>query len=208
MLRLIVFELLIGQRLAFMTLWRRHGVSAALHISATVAVRLCCRNPFRSLPAARNAAERASRQQLAPALILFDVLRERGLSEQAAIAEVGAVVMVVAKAFLAYNIPKIPAAADLPPSPAQRLVKFRLLCRRFFNAQGHANAGSDHFSFTVHHCLFASYCRQLGYASLASVFCQADRAYFEQQQSHVIFARSQTLADGGSHCDFSFTLKP
>lgn len=208
MLRLIIFELLQGQRTALAILCRRHGVALGLAIAAEVTWRQWFSNPFQSLTSSSlTMQERCSRRQLAPALILYDVLTERGLTQEEAVHEVRLLVNEVATAFLKFSVPMVPKQAFMPEDENERLRLFKNTCARFFNAHGDVSLNGSHLSFQVDRCWFAEYCRQLGYQHLATVFCGADAQYFKRQQPNMIFARTTTLADGDDRCDFVFELK-
>lgn len=208
MLRLIIFELLQGQRTALAVLCRRHGVAQGLLIAFEVTRRQWFSNPFKHYSSASvTMQERCSRRQLAPALILYDVLMERGLTQEEAVQEVRLLVNEVATAFLKFSVPTVPTQERMPTDENERLRLFKNTCARFFNASGDVTLNGSHLSFQVDRCWFAEYCRQLGYQHLATIFCGADAQYFEQQQPNMVFARTTTLADGGEQCDFIFELK-
>ena len=208
MLRLIIFDVFYGQRLAFVTLVRRLGWQQATFVSVRVLWRLCFKHPFRGFNGrSLTSAEACSQRQLAPALVLYDVLVNCLDSEPRAREVVQAVVNAFAPAYLQFSIPQISAQRVVQQSSHQREQYFTAICRRFFNARGRILVRDERLEFRVHLCFFASYCRQLGYPQLAPVFCAADARYFVDQQPDVVFARTQTLANGDAVCDFSFQLK-
>ena len=208
MLRLFLFETLIGHRTAVWILIRRHGLGEGLKIALLVFLRQLFANPFARLrEKPKTLQEKCSRRQLAPALILYDVLVERGFSEAEARNEVRFLVKAVAMAFLKFSVPRVPNQALMPSDEKERLRLFKNTCGRFFNARGDIQLHGSQLSFYVDHCWFADYCRRLGYQRLAGIFCSADASYFESQQPNVVFARSKTLANGDEYCDFVFQLK-
>lgn len=96
--------------------------------------------------------------------------------------------------------------ADLPAKQKLRLLT--KITQRFFNANAELSLDEqDNFSFQVNHCHFAHYCKQLDYPQLASLFCSADKLFFDQYQEDVVFFRSQTLAGDNKPCDFRFSWK-
>ena len=209
MLRLFIFEMLVGHRTAVWLLVRRHGLRGGVAIALQVLVRQLAANPFSRLrEKPKSLQEKCSRRQLAPALILYDVLIERGFSKNDARNQVRLLVKAVAMAFLKFSVPLVPEQSRMPADEKERLRLFKNTCARFFNADGDVQLTGSRLSFFVDHCWFADYCRRLGYQQLAGIFCSADASYFESQQPNVVFARSKTLANGDEHCDFVFHIRP
>ena len=84
---------------------------------------------------------------------------------------------------------------------------FIKIVERFPNTFGTLSVDeNESYHFTVDACLFAAYCKQLGYENLGPIFCKADKMYFDQHQPNVKFNRVDTLAMNGKPCDFSFDL--
>ena len=64
---------------------------------------------------------------------------------------------------------------------------------------------SDVFDFNVTKCAYAEYYKALGEPELGYLFvCDMDRAMAEGLGSDLEFKRSQTIMQGGSHCDFRY----
>ena len=209
MLRLFIFEILVGHRTAVWLLICRHGLREGVTIALLVFLRQLFANPFARLrEKPKTLQEKCSRRQLAPALILYDVLIERGFSKNDARNQVRLLVKAVAMAFLKFSVPLVPEQSRMPADEKERLRLFKNTCARFFNADGDVQLTGSRLSFFVDHCWFADYCRRLGYQQLAGIFCSADASYFESQQPNVVFARSKTLANGDEHCDFVFHIRP
>lgn len=111
MLRLFIFDMLVGHRIAVGLLIRRHGLRGGVTIALRVFLRQLFANPFARLrEKPKTLRERCSRHQLAPALILYDVLIERGFSNHDAQDQVRLLVKTVAMAFLKFSVPLVPGA--------------------------------------------------------------------------------------------------
>ncbi len=64
---------------------------------------------------------------------------------------------------------------------------------------------SDAFDFNVTKCAYAEYYKALGDPELGYLFvCDMDKAMAEGLGSDLEFKRSQTIMQGGSHCDFRY----
>lgn len=209
LIRLYLFELLHGNRIAVTSLCKKHGLVETLKIVFSLKRRIWFNHPFKTINKknAPSYEEKASQQQLTPALVLYDVLKERGYSEEQALASIQLVVIDVATAFLKFNVPVIKISDYINNTQSKRMQVFHRITERFFNASGDlTNESGDTMCFRVNKCLFSQYSHQLGYANLASLFCSADRYFFEQHQPNIKFERTVTLADNHQPCDFSFTV--
>lgn len=209
MMRLYVFEFFQGNRIAIKALIKRFGLLRAVKIVLELKRRIWFKNPFAETNRCRVLleAERASQHQIAPAFVLYDILKEMGYDEEVILNDIQALVSEVATAFLKFNVPIITPSDYLQTEASGRMEKFRHITARFFNAAGElSSVKQDTFRFTVNRCLFAEYSRQLGYPQLAPIFCSADRLYFEQHQPHVTFSRNTTLAEHRKPCDFAFKV--
>jgi len=151
--------------------------------------------------------ERLSQKQILPAFALYDALIQKGYSTEESLALVETVVVGVANEFLKSTVPLIKVSDITKADLSHRKKLFTAIVDKFPNTFG--TLGVDHnesYHFTVNTCLFASYCKKLGYEQLASIFCKADRSFFENNQPLVNFSRSETLADQGEKCNFEFKL--
>jgi|GEM_PF-2896881 len=208
-IRLHAFELLHGNRIAVVQLSKKYGVKKALNIALRLKLIVLLNNPFKQLNQQRkpSAAEKASQHQIAPAFILYDLLRASGIPEEQAISDLQELIIVVATEFLKFNVPIIQQVDYLERNDQQRMHYFKKITDRFFNAQGKlSKSDNNQMIFTVNKCLFAQYSNQLGYSQLAKVFCSADKHFFDQHQPNIKFNRSITLAEHNMPCDFSFTI--
>ena len=67
---------------------------------------------------------------------------------------------------------------------------------------------TDAFDFNVTKCAYAELYKALGEPELGFLFvCDLDNAMAEGLGSDIDFKRSQTIIEGGTHCDFRFRLR-
>ena len=63
-------------------------------------------------------------------------------------------------------------------------------------------------SFNVTRCRYAEMYRELGMADLGGIFsCGRDGALSTGFNSRIKLARTQTIMEGASHCDFRYTIE-
>lgn len=168
-------------------------------------------DPFRGLaPREVSPGEKLTRAQLRPALILDSALREDlGVEPERSLQILRAVVSETGARFIEHNVP-CPSRAEWEALSAdeQRALRDHTAAR-FFNMTPRWLETSDAFmAFDVTHCHFASLARELGRPEVATVFCQADQLLFDDPtRSPLRLARTETLAEGGSRCDFRFSFR-
>ena len=64
---------------------------------------------------------------------------------------------------------------------------------------------SDSFQFNVTKCAYAEFYKALGEPELGFLFvCEMDNAIAEALGSDLEFKRSQTIMQGGTHCDYRY----
>jgi len=67
----------------------------------------------------------------------------------------------------------------------------------------------DHLDFDVTRCRYAEFYKELGLADLGYLLhCNRDHAMIVGFNPDVALTRTQTIMEGGSHCDFRFRKKP
>ncbi len=161
-------------------------------------------HPFKSLPPAVDEREAESREQLAGAVLLYMRLRETD-SRERALEVVAPVVEASAHVLLSENIGEIDWHALAEEEGRHRYIDERL--RRFPNTVYQIEEmGARRVRFTVSHCHFATLCKALGVPELSPVFCAVDASYFGGVETRVSLHRPETLASGGSQCDFNFSI--
>lgn len=178
------------------------GIRKTASLSARLALRQARGEPFASLPPADGDDERMSREQIGPAIVLFDELRRR-LGEEEALRVTRDVVIAATLAFLSETIGPLRRSDLEPLSQPDREAFVRALTGRFFNATVQMDGVSaDEVRFTVTACRFPSLCEEAGVPELAPVFCRGDEVYFGETQPDVALDRGRTLAEGGDACVF------
>lgn len=209
-LRLFLFDFLHGNRIGLTVLVEQHGLLRALELVTQLKWRLFWKNPFEQINKANPPNQKAllSQIQMAPLLVMYDLLKEKGYSEEVILKQLQELSDKVATGFLKFNIPVIEQSQyrNLAASEKSKLLK--KLTERFFNASAESRlSDDDNFTFTVNHCYFAQYAKELDRAQLGPLFCQADKLFFEQYQKDIKFIRTVTLAADNQSCDFAFQWK-
>ena len=209
-IQLLIFNTLIGNPKGFKLIVKQLGLAKGLSIVLKMQLNMLFNNPFhpmnQKIPPL-SWKERLSQKQILPAFALYDALIKKGYSKEKSVATVEAVVIGVANDFLKFTVPTIKESDLLKTNLSERKSMFSTIVDRFPNSFGTLKVDDDEsYHFTVNSCLFASYCKKLGYENLATIFCKADRAFFDNNQPLVNFYRSETLAADGSACDFKFNL--
>lgn len=208
--RLFWFELAHGNSVAIKILRQQYGVWGAVELVARMQLRLMFNNPFKALNARQKptANEKLSQHQMAPLVVLYLLLKEKGIAGQEALANLSEVSNAVAIEFLRFNVPVIRKDQYASLSTEAKYLQLEKMTARFFNAEAVLQLDeNDSFSFNVQRCHFAHYSKLLGLAELAPLFCDADKRFFESHQPDVVFFRSQTLASHQLPCDFKFSWR-
>jgi len=207
-LRLFYFDNTIGNSAALKILTQELGWGDALSLVIKLKWRLFYRPPFRELNQKNRPTEKEklSQRQMAPMVVLYELLIENGYSQKYTIELLQTLGDSVATAFLKFNVPII-KRADYGGLPQQeKLSLLTKITQRFFNAEAELSLDdNDNFGFQVNHCHFANYCKLLNLPELAPLFCSSDKLFFDTYQDDIVFFRSQTLAENNKPCDFSFT---
>lgn len=207
---LYYFDLTKGNPIGARIILDAFGWGQGSSLIARLKWRQLFRDPFHAINAHQKPTpqERLSQHQMAPVVILYDLLREDGLGEEEALQFLLRLTKEVAVAFLAFNVPQIRRAEWAPQSMARKLASLQGIAQKFFNVESvNKVVEGDVFTLDVTRCHFAEYCRALNVPELGPLFCAADRYFFEHHQPDVQFERHQTLAKDGLPCDFRFTWK-
>ncbi len=209
-IQLWVFNSLIGNQKGFRLIVNQFGWVKGVAIVFKMQLHMLFNNPFTIMNANRDDIswkERLSQKQILPAFILYDTLISKGYSIDESVLAVEKVVTGVANEFLKFTVPAIKQKNIQRKGLADRKRMFTKIVERFPNTFGVLNVDENEvYHFTVDACLFAAYCKQLGYENLGPIFCKADKMYFDKHQPNVEFKRVDTLAINGKPCDFSFNL--
>jgi len=206
-MRLHYFDLTRGGRIAMEVLSQEMGKWNAVKMGLRLQYCLRIHHPFQDINQIKTPTrkEKLSQRQMAPMVVLYQLLLKDGYSQEAALNILSKVANEVAVAFLKFNIPDIRKSQMKGKEQSQKLRFLHQMVSRFFNAEGTINLSeNDDFYFTVNRCYFASYAKQLNVPELGPIFCASDRVFFEKHQKEILFKRSQTLAIDQKPCDFSF----
>jgi len=209
-LRLFYFDTTKGNSTALKILKEELGFGEAISLSLTLKWRLVYRNPFKQINKQKQPSEqeKLSQRQMAPMVVLYELLNEKGYSKKYTLELLQTLSNSVATAFLKFNVPIIKRDDYIDLASEEKLNLLSKITQRFFNAEATLSLDeSDNFSFQVNHCHFASYSNALGHSDLAKLFCSSDKSFFDEYQDDIVFFRSQTLATENKPCDFRFTWK-
>lgn len=67
----------------------------------------------------------------------------------------------------------------------------------------------EHLDFNVTRCRYAEFYQELGLSDLGfRIHCNRDHAMMAGFNSELDLSRSQTIMEGGTHCDFRFRKRP
>ncbi len=162
-------------------------------------------DPFAGFPPPETDADRASRDQIRPALRLYGVLRAQlGDDEALRIAE--AAVVPATLAWLDGVIGRLDLIPYRDADEAGRRRWAEQLMAPFPNADSQVVEAADtQLVVGITRCRFVELCAAAGVPELAPVFCAGDLVYFSQ--GDIELERPSTLADGGEQCEFRFTVR-
>jgi hypothetical protein len=208
-MRLLYFDLTQGNRIGMEVLFEQFKFKA-LPLIAKLKYRELFDSPFKNINQHKKPTknERLSQRQMAPLVILYQLLLKEGYSKNEALEYCHAISKAVAAAFLQFNVPTIKKSEWSGATIDNKKQMLNKIANRFFNIVSiNELKPNDEFTITVNSCHFAQYSKALGVPELGPVFCATDRYYFEHFQKEVQFNRSQTLAIDGLPCNFSFTWK-
>ncbi len=209
-LRLMIFDLWKGNAVGLRALARQLGWRRATIVGLQIRWRLRRNHPFAAehYAQATTLEEKLSQQQMAPVVVLYQILLDDGMSKDQALDILEDITESVAVAFLRFSLPEIRPRDLKQTLDDNDLSLIKNLASRFFNATTHVyRADATTVAADVTHCHFAHYCRELGMPELGYLFCRVDDIYFRIYQPHMVFFRSQTLASNNKPCDFRFRAK-
>ncbi len=188
---------------SFGALRRRLGWWRAIRLGLALRKRVEGGEPFQDLPPAEGQKDIESREQIAPAVVLYRLLCEE-LERPEAMRLVGEVVEAGAHVFLRETIGSISRELfeGLDADARRALLDERI--GRFPNTIYQIqDAGSSSVRFTVSACRFVRLCSLVGVPELTPVFCAVDASYFSEVEPSVELIRPSTIAGGDDCCDFT-----
>jgi hypothetical protein len=180
------------------------GWIRAIQVGLDLKKRLRGGDPWSALPSPQTARDVQSRNQIAPAVVLYQILKDAGREEALALVE--RVVTQSATPWMQWAVGTIKEEAYFSMEDQEREAWFEEKTKGFFNMTLSARkTSSTGASFRVASCTFPGLCKEAGVPELAPVFCAVDSYYFGNVQRGVSLVRPSTLSGGQDHCDFSFT---
>jgi len=190
-------------RAAVPILLARLGIWRTLRVGMGLRRRLARGAPFDVLPAPTEEAERLSREQIAPAVVLYQLLAE-SLGSDEALQVTEEVVVASTVVWLREQIGPLERSALAAMDGPAREAFVRQTGARFFNATMRWDrVDAEEVSFTVTACRFPRLCAEAGVPELAPVFCKGDAVFFGTVEPNVSLTRPETIAGGASACPFT-----
>ena len=190
-------------RAALTALIKEVGFLSTLKLGLKLTLRGIFTDPFKLLEGAVDDQEIRSRDQLRPAVLLYRILLEQR-SQVEALRITQEVVQASGRAFLNDVVGGLDIHSLIASEHRETLLRKRLVA--IPNASFTLRFEEDTLHFTVNACRFVGLCQQLGHPELASLFCSVDDAFFGHDLEGVSLERETTIANGGHHCPFVFTL--
>ena len=186
-------------------LLNRLGLVEAIKIAWRIEREAARGEPWNALPEAVDQKEALSREQIAPAVLLYRALSETH-DQQEALDIVRETAIAGGVSFLKKTIGIIDRNSLATKSEDEVNAWVEETAVKFFNADiTFDTVSSERVAFTVSRCRFPELCKQVGVPELAPVFCASDEAFFGGAQPGVTLTRPETLARGGSCCPFDLT---
>jgi hypothetical protein len=196
-----------GAGVAVRILHERLSWLQLLQLFAGVAIANAKGEPWDNLPAPEDEKETLSREQLGSSVLLYRGLHQFMDGEEA-LALTGRVIHDASVSFLQVNVPILSKRKLLNLPKKVQAAYARRIAEKFFNADAEMTFdGQKSVAMTVRRCRFPELLGKVGTPELAPLFCEGDKAFFANHQPEVTLKRTQTLATGGTECDFSFHWK-
>lgn len=194
-----IFE---NERVALPVLVRELGVICAIGLVVRVQKALFDGAPYQSFPQNVSESERRCREQIGPAIALYQELKRRDLGDRA-YPIVREIILDAGLKFLTRTLSSNSVADLLDQDTAERMKTVEKLGRSFPNAEIRWDR-VDHEAaeFTVTKCLFPAICQSCGVPELAPIFCEVDEYFFQNNSRNVTLFRETTIAQGGHECPF------
>lgn len=205
------FDLRHGAPVALGTLRRELGVWRMARALLAFVWRDWTRDPYRALrdDPRPDVRERFTRRQLRPVLLLDAALREAlGLAPERSRAILAQIVARSGARFVGTQVRHpTPAQWEALDAAGRRGLAERILAR-FGNAETTLveDPRAD-LAFDVTRCHFVGLCARLGRPELASLFCAADRVFYDDPAVPIRLERAHTLAAGQPRCTFRLSFE-
>lgn len=197
-----------NERIGAPILVRRVGLLRAIVVGREVRRAARAGEPFAHLGPPENADDAASREQIGAAVLLYRALSDR-VGKERAFEVTREAVLAAGVVFLEEQVGDIRRDVVARIPEAERAEWAAKKGEGFFNATMRWDeVAEDRVRFTVTACRFPPLCRAAGAPELAPIFCAVDEAYFGRAGSGVRLDRPQTIAGGGTICDFRLAFAP
>ena len=190
------------ERLAIPILLREVGVIKSILLGARTRKRQDAGEPFQMLGPPSDDNDKLSRDQVGPAILLYQELAKL-VSRDEAYRITEKIVVTGAIPFMQERIGPI-RRAELESMDQQARDEFiQIRGTRFFNATVRWDEVSARaVNFTVLSCTFPPLCAAAGVPELAPIFCKGDEKFFGSVEPDVRLERPQTIAEGAPNCPF------
>jgi hypothetical protein len=193
---------------AFKTMGREIGWWKAIRLGLALRKKVKAGAPFQSLPPAKDEAEQLSRNQIGPALVLYQEA-QRFFTQKEAYDLTAAVASTAAIVFLGQMIGPLTQKELSSLNDSERRAFVEERGKKFFNATMRWDkVETTDVHFTVTRCTFPTLCEAVGLAELAPIFCKGDAIFFGQVEKNVELNRPKTIAGGDSECIFQLRWIP
>lgn len=196
-----------NERLAAPILIRELGVLNALRVGRRIRRRAKAGEPFAALGEPTCEDDRLSREQIGPAVLLYQEAREV-VDDARALALTEEVAVAAALIFLRAQLGELrrDELASLTPEGRAQFAEER--GARFFNATMRWDEVSgERVRFTVTSCRFPPLCAAAGVPELAPVFCEVDARYFGTVEPDIVLTRPTRIAAGDPECAFTLSWR-
>ena len=162
-------------------------------------------NPFAGLSRPTTKKERASREQIGPAIRLYKVISKNRNPDEA-LQIVGAVILAASQEFLRATIGEVDVAAYRAMDEPGRRVYLDTMADGFPNARGEFRGLSESsFDYHISSCRFVELCAHAGVPELMPAVCASDAAYFSD--GPVALTRPKLLSKNDTECHFQFSTR-
>ncbi|MFB6371555.1 MAG: L-2-amino-thiazoline-4-carboxylic acid hydrolase [Bradymonadaceae bacterium] len=183
------------------------GLVDALRIGGRMQRQIFAGEPFSDLPAPESDQERESRDQIAPAIVLYRQLRDE-LGEERALEVAERVIREATVVFLSKTVGRLRRDELLAMDDDEREAFVREKGQHFANADlTWDQIGAESVEFTVTHCRFPPLCEAAGVPELAPLFCKGDADFFGGVEEDVDLERPHTIAEGAENCPFHIYMR-
>ena len=190
-------------RAALKCLIHHLGIWKTCRVALSLAWKEWRGEPFKHLPPPQDLKEAESRKQLAPAVLLHQILKTQ-LPSTHAFQVTQDVIEQSGHAFLGqlFSSKDLQYLQTLDQDQQEAFLRPKL--DQVPNVVFHLQFTEDALHFTVQSCRFVELGRQLGVSELIPFFCAVDKQFFGTILPEVRFSRKTTLAQGGESCPFIF----